>query len=514
MDPISPSNTIDNQAVAQGKIFKMPDTLVIIFFVAIAAAILTYFVPIGSFQTQDVSYVVDGVEKSRSVIDPNSFTYEVDDAGEPILKPVALFEGHGGVGFFNFAFEGLTSGSKWGSALGVIMFMLVIGGAFGIVMATGTIDNGILKLIDITQGKQGLFIPVIFVLFSLGGAVFGMGEEAIAFAIIICPLMIRLGYDGITTVMVTYVATQIGFASSWMNPFSVAIAQGIAGVPVLSGSGFRFAMWSGFTLLGLIFTMRYGAKVKANPAQSYSFHSDSYFRENQKEASLDSRFNLGDILVLLTIFATVAWIIWGVVTQAWFIPEIASQFFTMGIVVGLIGVLFKLNNMNINTVASSFKQGAATMLEPAVLVGCASGILLLLGGGDAATPSVLNTILSKAGEFIGQLPSVMSAWFMYVFQSVFNFFVTSGSGQAALTMPLMAPLADLVGVTRQVAVLAFQLGDGFTNILVPTSASLMATLGVCRVDWGQWLKFIWRFMLALFTVSSVIVISAHYLGFS
>lgn len=514
MDPISPSNTIDNQAVSQGKTIRMPDTLVIIFFVAIAAAILTYFIPIGSFQTQDVNYVVDGVEKSRSVIDPNSFTYEVDASGEPILKPVALFEGHGGVGFFNFAFEGLTSGSKWGSALGVIMFMLVIGGAFGIVMATGTIDNGILKLIDITQGKQGLFIPVIFVLFSLGGAVFGMGEEAIAFAIIICPLMIRLGYDGITTVMVTYVATQIGFASSWMNPFSVAIAQGIAGVPVLSGSGFRFAMWSGFTLLGLIFTMRYGAKVKENPTQSYSFHSDSYFRENQKQASLDSRFNLGDILVLLTIFATVAWIIWGVVTQAWFIPEIASQFFTMGIVVGLIGVLFKLNNMNINTIASSFKQGAATMLEPAVLVGCASGILLLLGGGDASTPSVLNTILSKAGEFIGQLPSVMSAWFMYVFQSVFNFFVTSGSGQAALTMPLMAPLADLVGVTRQVAVLAFQLGDGFTNILVPTSASLMATLGVCRVDWGQWLKFIWRFMLALFTVSSVIVISAHYLGFS
>ncbi|MGS0729599.1 AbgT family transporter, partial [Shewanella sp. 0m-11] len=124
------------------------------------------------------------------------------------------------------------------------------------------------------------------------------------------------------------------------------------------------------------------------------------------------------------------------------------------------------------------------------------------------------TILSAAGEFIGQLPSVMSAWFMFVFQSVFNFFVTSGSGQAALTMPLMAPLADLVGVTRQVAVLAFQLGDGFTNVLVPTSATLMATLGVCRVDWGQWLKFIWRFMLALFTVSSVIVIAAHYMGFS
>ncbi|WP_299807443.1 putative basic amino acid antiporter YfcC [uncultured Shewanella sp.] len=514
MNPVNSSNTLEDQPVTARVTWKMPDTLVIIFFVAIAAAILTYFVPIGSFQTQDVSYVVDGVEKSRSVIDPDSFAYEVDDGGKPVLQPVALFEGHGGVGFFNFAFEGLVSGSKWGSAIGVIMFMLVIGGAFGIVMATGTIDNGILKLIDRTRGNEALFIPVIFTLFSLGGAVFGMGEEAIAFAIIICPLMIRLGYDGITTVMVTYVATQIGFASSWMNPFSVAIAQGIAGVPVLSGSGMRFVMWAGFTLMGLIFTMRYAAKVKATPTHSFSYQSDNYFRDNLKDSKLESRFNFGDILVLLTIFATVAWIIWGVIAKAWFIPEIASQFFTMGIIVGIIGVVFKLNKMDINTVAVSFKQGAATMLEPAVLVGCASGILLLLGGGDASTPSVLNTILSKAGEFIGQLPSVMSAWFMFVFQSVFNFFVTSGSGQAALTMPLMAPLADLVGVTRQVAVLAFQLGDGFTNVLVPTSASLMATLGVCRVDWGQWLKFIWRFMLALFTVSSAIVIGAHYMGFS
>ncbi|WP_217274186.1 putative basic amino acid antiporter YfcC [Shewanella sp. VB17] len=492
----------------------MPDTLVIIFFVALAAALLTYIIPTGSFQTQEVSYLTEGIEKSRSVIDPSSFAYALDDKGEPQLAPVGLFEGNGGAGFFNFAFEGLVSGSKWGSAIGVIMFMLVIGGSFGVVMATGTIDNGILKLIDKTRGNEALFIPVIFVLFSLGGAVFGMGEEAIAFAIIICPLMIRLGYDGITTVMVTYVATQIGFASSWMNPFSVAIAQSIADVPVLSGSGVRVVMWGGFTLMALAFTLRYANKVKRDPEYSFSYHSDAHFRESQSKASLDCRFNLGDILVLMTIVATLVWVIWGVVSQAWFIPEIASQFFTMGIVIGIIGVVFKLNAMKINDIAISFKQGAATMLEPCILVGCAAGILILLGNGGPSEPSVLNTILNSAGNLIGQLPDALSAWFMLIFQTVFNFFVTSGSGQAALTMPLMAPLADLVGVTRQVSVLAFQLGDGFSNALVPTSASLMATLGVCRVDWGDWLKFIWRFMLALFVLSSVVVVGAHYLGFS
>lgn len=502
------------QAANSISTWQMPDTLVIIFFVALAAAVLTYFVPIGAFDTQEVSYLANGVEKSRVVVDPSSFQYILDEQGDPKLQPIALFEGGGGTGFFNFAFEGLVSGSKWGSAIGVIMFMLVIGGSFGIVMATGTIDNAILRLIDKTRANEMLFIPAIFCLFSLGGAVFGMGEEAIAFAIIICPLMIRLGYDGITTVMVTYVATQIGFASSWMNPFSVAIAQGIAGIPVLSGSGVRVIMWAGFTLMGLAFTMSYAKKIKQTPSLSYSYHSDAYFRDNQSKASLDSRFNIGDILVLLAIVATVAWVIWGVVIQAWFIPEIASQFFTMGIVVGSIGVIFKLNGMTINKVATSFKQGVGTMLEPAVLVGCASGILILLGGGGPTEPSVLNSILNSAGNVIGQLPNALSAWFMLLFQSVFNFFVTSGSGQAALTMPLMAPLADLVGVTRQVAVLAFQLGDGFTNVLVPTSASLMATLGVCRVDWGDWLKFIWRFMLGLFVVSSLVVVGAHYLGFS
>lgn len=507
--------TANTQAAPVAKTaMPMPDTLVIIFFVALLAAALTYLVPAGSFDTQTVTFVQDGVEKSRDVVDPDSFRYAVDEQGEPLLKPVPAFD-PAGKGFFNYMFEGLVSGDKWGSAVGVIMFMLVIGGSFGVVMATGTIDNGILRLIHHTQGREFLFIPVLFSLFSLGGAVFGMGEEAIAFAIIICPLMLRLGYDGITTVMVTYVATQVGFGASWMNPFSVAIAQGIAGIPVLSGSAVRVPMWIGFTLLGIAFTMLYARKIKKNPALSYSFATDAAFRDgDSNESEHQSRFNLGDILVLATITATMGWVIWGVVVKHWFIPEIASQFFTMGLVVGVIGVLFKLNGLTLNGMARAFKEGAATMLEPCLLVGSAAGILILLGKGGPTEPSVLNSVLAAAGGFIGHLPDALSAWFMLLFQSVFNFFVTSGSGQAALTMPLMAPLADIVGVSRQVAVLAFQLGDGFTNILVPTSASLMATLGVCRVEFSAWVRFIWRFMLMLLIAASAMVIGAHYLGFS
>lgn len=507
-DRMSQTHLQTQDHLASPKKWQMPNTLILIFLIGLMSAGISFLIPIGQFDKQEVSFVADGVEKTRTVINPESFRYITDENGELVYNPVQFFASGSDVGVMNFPFEGLVSSSS----VGVIMFMFIIGGAFGIVMRTGTIDNGILKLIDKTKGSESLFIPVLFLLFSLGGAVFGMGEEAVAFAIIIAPLMVRLGYDGITTVMVTYVATQVGFATSWMNPFSVAIAQGIAGVPILSGMTFRIVMWSAFTMIGIVFTMMYSKRIKANPQLSHSFQSDAYLRNNTEVNDQQVRWGLGDTLVVGAVVATMIWVVWGVIIHAWYIPEIASQFFTMGFVVAIIASIFKLNGMTLNDAADAFREGAAVMLAPALLVGCAKGVLLLIGGGTEE-PSVLNSILHSTGNAISGLPSAMAAWFMYVFQSVFNFFVTSGSGQAALTMPLLAPLSDIAGITRQVSVLAFQLGDGFTNIIVPTSASLMATLGVCRIDWGNWVKFVWRFMLLLFIIASVTVIGAHLVGF-
>ncbi|EMZ9691509.1 putative basic amino acid antiporter YfcC [Salmonella enterica] len=487
--------------------WAMPDTLVIIFFVAILTSIATWVVPVGMFDSQEVQYQVDGQTKTRKVVDPHSFRIVTNEAGEAQYHRVQFFTtGDERPGLMNFPFEGLTSGSKFGTAVGIIMFMLVIGGAFGIVMRTGTVDNGILALIRHTRGNEVLFIPVLFVLFSLGGAVFGMGEEAVAFAIIIAPLMVRLGYDSITTVLVTYIATQIGFASSWMNPFCVVVAQGI------SGSGLRIVVWIVATLIGLVFTLVYASRVKKNPLLSRVHESDRYFREQQDEV-VQRPFTFGDWLVLLVLTGVMIWVVWGVIVHAWFIPEIASQFFTMGVVIGLIGVIFRLNGMTVNVMASSFTEGARMMIAPALLVGFAKGILLLVGNGEAGEPSVLNTLLNSIAHGISGLNNAIAAWFMLLFQAVFNFFVTSGSGQAALTMPLLAPLGDLVGVNRQVTVLAFQFGDGFSHIIYPTSASLMATLGVCRVDFRNWLKVGASLLGLLFIMSSVVVIGAQMMGY-
>ncbi len=497
----------------QKKTWNMPHTFVIVFFVVLFSAILTFIVPVGMFQTEEITYTLNGEENTRTVIQPGSFEFLKDENGHLIRQGAALFKSGGETGFLNYVFEGLTSGDKWGSAVGVVAFILVIGGAFGIVMKTRAIEESLLSVISKSKGKEIFLIPILFFLFSLGGAVFGMGEEAIAFAFILAPMMVTMGYDGLTAVLITYIATQIGFATSWMNPFSVAIAQGVSGVPVLSGSGLRIIMWIVFTLIGIIFTWRHAVKVKKDPMRSLSYHSDQSFHSEEAKDQVSAKFSFGHILVLLTLLLGIIWIVWGVTERGYYIPEIATQFFTIGLVSGFIAIVFKLNNMRINDLATSFTEGAKDLLPAALVVGMAKGIVLILGGDSPDTPSVLNTALYGAGELIGDFPNMLSATFMYLFQSVFNFFVVSGSAQAALTMPLMAPLADIAGVTRQVAVLAFQLGDGLTNIIVPTSASLLGTLGAARVDWGIWAKFIYKFLLLLMAISIVFIMIAVVIGY-
>lgn len=487
------------------KKFQMPHTFVIIFCVVIFAAVLTLFIPLGKYDTKQISYMQDGVEKTREVIDPDSFEYVVDDSGHYVTNAAPLFgtEDTGRQGILNYVFEGMTTGDKSGSAVGIVAFILVVGGAFGIVLKTGAVDAGILQVIKMTKGKEIVLIPILTVLFSLGGAVFGMGEEAIPFVMIVVPMFIALGYDAITGIMCTYVATQVGFGTSWQNPFSLAVAQGIAGIPVMSGAWFRIPLWIIFTGTLCVFTMLYARKIKKNPRLSVAYETDETYRTEFHGNEEDRSFTTGHKLVLLTIVICMIWIVYGVVEKGYYIPEIASQFFIMGLVAGMIGVLFHLNDMSVNDIATSFAEGAEGMTTAALCVGMAQGIIIVLGGTDATQGTVLNTILYNISNAMQGLPAYFSAWFMYIFQSVFNFFVVSGSGQAALTMPIMSPLADLVGVSRQTAVLAFQLGDAFTNIIVPTSGVLLGALAAARLPWGKWAKFQIKFQALLFVMATL-----------
>ncbi len=465
-----------------------PNTLVILFVLVTALALATPFLPRG--------YFAAGMPVSLA-------SFRAADTS----AHMQLFATGDDVGFLNFLFHGLTSGSATSAAVGVIALLFLVGGAFAVVNATGAIDRGLVRLIKVTGGQPALLLGSLFVVFSLGGAVFGMGEETIAFLALLLPLTTRLGLPRECAVMCTYMASQIGFGTSWMNPFSVAVAQGIAGVPVLSGAPFRLLVWSSFTLVGAIFTIRY-ALAHRQPVAESSVPASS----DASMADDANALNWADRTIMLAVLATVGWIVWGVTARGHYLPEIATQFFALGLFCGL--VAWADGRLRPNRIAELFSEGAQQLVPVALVIASAQGMLWLLGGTDLHSPSVLNAVLFVLARGMDQWPPLLAAEGMFLLQSVFNFFVTSGSAQAAITMPLMAGLSDLVGVTRQVAVLAFQLGDGLTNLLVPTSAVLMGVLGVARLNWVEWLRLVWRFALLLMAMGAGFVALAVVTGLS
>lgn len=478
--------------------FRPPDTFIILFAVAVLAWLATWLVPAGLFEAKG---------------DGTAITIETYTADAPSRAP--LFGTGEHVGFLNFLFEGLVSGDRYGATVGLMAFLLIVGGAFGIIMRTGAMEVALKGLLaGRTEGADWL-APLLFFLFSIAGAVFGMGEEAIVFVMILAPAFIRAGYDSLSAIVCTYVATQVGFATSWMNPFSVVIAQGIAELPILSGAGFRVGVWTLFTLLGALFTYQYARHIRRNPSRSRSHETDTSLTVgNEVEGESDSILTLGHMLILLIVLSGVAWIGWGVAAHQYYFPEIAAQFFTMGLAAALVAVLFRLNRMSLNDCAVAFREGAIQLAPAAIIVGFAKGIVILLGGDDPQSASTLNTVLFHMANLTEGMPATISAQAMFIIQSLVNLVVVSGSGQAALTMPLMAPLADLNGLDRQIAVLAFQLGDGLTNIICPASAALMGSLAVAKVDWTTWVAFFWKYMLGMVLLAILIMGVAVAVGYS
>lgn len=471
---------------------RTPDTLLILAAVALLVALAVTVVPPGRFAE------VSKLEGSRQV---TVALHSYERTGE--ARGVPVFAEGGEIGLLNLPFEGLVAGDKYGSAVGIVAFLLVLGGSFGVLMRTGAVDRTLTAFVARYQRQAVILIPGLFVIFSLCGAIFGMGEETIPFVLLLLPVFARLGLNAITVVLVTFVATQVGFATSWMNPFSVVVAQGVAGLPPVSGAGLRVAMWTVFTAIGAGLTLRYAMQqLHTQPAVAVS--APALANESASHA---------DRAVMLVLAATMAWVIWGVTQRQYYLPELAAQFFAMALAAGVIARLGRRPGLDANALAEAFRDGAAQMLPVVLIIGLAKALILLLGGTDPSQGSVLNTLLYQLAHSLEGMHSGLAAWLMLVVQSCINFLVPSGSGQAALTMPIMAPLGDLLGVSRQVAVLAFQLGDGLTNLLVPTSAVLMGVLGAARISWITWARFILIWMAWLMSLASAFVLVAVWIGY-
>ena len=433
---------------------RIPNTYVLVFAILAMIALSTWLIPGGKYDT----HLVNG----KQLINPATFHYiESKPQGLAALM-MAPIKG--------FAEAGL-----------IIGFILIVGGAFAVLHKTEAIDamiKSIAKAHSRSPFVQAALIPMFITLFSLGGATFGMNEEAIPFILIFVPLALALGYDTITGVSIPFLGSQVGFGAAFLNPFNVGIAQGIAGIPVFSGMSYRLICWAVATLLTAGFMMWYAARIKRNPELSPTYLLDQVKRQ---ESHLDLNNFEGMTLkhkVVLWIFAgSLLGMVVGVVKFDWYIEQIAALFMVMGIVIGLIG------GLDSDELVGAFIQGAKDLVGTALVIALARGTMIL-----ARDANIIDTMLHGLLPLVQSSSPVFAAQKMFAIQTVINFFIHSGTGQASLTMPIMAPLADLVGVTRQTAVLAFQFGE-LTTPMIPTSGITVGVLALARIPWITWAKW-------------------------
>ena len=457
---------------------QMPHTLVIIAVIIAIVAVATYIIPGGAYET-----TVN--ESGKTVVVNGTFKYIQS-------QPQNIFN------VLQAPIQGIVEGAE------IIAFLFIVGGAFNVISKTKAIDFGILRIVEIFKGKEILVLPILIFMFSLGGATFGMSEESVAFIAILLPLVLALGYDSIVAMCVTYLACNLGFSSAMLNPFTVGIGQSIAEVPLYSGVEYRTIIWFITTAVGCAFIMIYAMKIKKNPKLSPVFESDQIKHEKLKDIQSESEeFTTSHKIIVLSLFIGIGIIVYGVLKLEFWIPEIAGIFLAVGLISGIVGKLEP------NEMASAFTEGAKDMIGAAILIGFARSIMII-----AQNANIIDTILFNLSNAIGHLPSLIAAYIMLPIQMFINFFVNSGSGQAALTMPILAPLGDLVGISRQLTVLIYQLGDGFSNAMFPTSGVLIACLGIAGIPYGKWLKWIIPLQIILFICSLGFITVATLIGWA
>jgi len=487
--------------------FKVPNTYVIIFAVLLLCAVSTWLVPGAEPQTWQV---------------------------------------------FSALYEGFSQQA------GIIAFVLIIGGAFWVVNSTKAVDAGILKFIGRARrlerfslfrkiGVGNIIIVLIMLLFGLFGAVFGMSEETIAFVAVVIPLAKSLGYDEIIGVCMVYVAAHVGFAGAMLNPFTVGIAQGMADLTLFSGIEYRTVCWVILMLVTIVFVLWHASGVRrGNLYSGLAVYSGSDTTVETQPAGRASWLCFAAIMVVLTLFSAfysssceikvgqlsekVTWLLWaaealfaffsvialknsrqmfilnllmftivymvvGVMGYGWYLPEICALFMSLAIAAGISA------GYSADNIAKTFIDGAKDIFSAALIIGFAAGIIVILKNGK-----VVDVMLGTMAESLQGSGKAGALGIMYGIQTFINVFIPSASAKAAVTMPIMAPFSDMIGVSRQATVLAFQFGDGFTNMITPCSGVLMAVLSVAKIPYERWFGFIWKFILALILIGFLLLL--------
>lgn len=460
------------------KKLKVPHVYVLLIAIILVCSALTYIIPAGNYEMM----TIETESGTRDVVDPS--TYHNTES-----TPVSLMQ------FLSSIPRGMNESA------GIIFFIFIVGGSFGVLQDTGAIEAGLGKLTRIFAGKETLLIPVIMIAFAFAGSVIGMAEETLPFIPIMVSLCIALGFDSMTGTAIVLMGAGAGFAGAFMNPFTVGVAQGIAELPLFSGMGFRIVVFVVMVGIAIAFVMRYAGKIKKNPQLSSMYEIDKAREDNLDLGNLHE-FGGREKAILLVFVIAIVLLVYGVITYGWYFNEISALFLGMAIIVSLIG------RMGFNGFAESLGKGMAAVAAGALIVGFARGILVVLTDGN-----IIHTILYAAANMLSTLPSAITAVGMYIFQCLLNFIIPSGSGQAAVSIPILAPLADMVGVTRQTAVLAFQLGDGISNIFTPTSGYFMAGLALAKIPWTKWAKWILPAIIIQYVAGAIFVVIAQTMSY-
>lgn len=455
---------------------RMPHTLTLLFFMMVAALVATWVVPQGSFDTEVT-------ETGREAVVPGTFEVAAE---RELLNPWELFR---------------AVPRAFSDAQDIIFFLFIIGGVLAIIRATGAIDALLGRLLERFGRRPGALIFSVIFVFALASSAMGASAEYIPFVLILAALCRDLKMDTMTAVGMIVAGYGIGYGVAAFNPYTVVIAQGIAEVPTYSGWEVRMGLLLPFVFVGFHHVWRYSRKVQADPTASlvYDVEPPDLGEPDRGYPAM----NLGHVAILAGFVLALGIAVWGIATRGWYLIELGAAFLVLGVLAAAIG------RIGPSATGKQFVKGAAELTETALLVGVARGIALVMEDGQ-----ILHTIVHGMSLPLSYVGPELSAVGMLLMQSVLNFFIPSGSGQAFVTMPLMAPLGDLVEVSRQVSVLAYQFGDGFANMIVPTNAVLMGILGMAAIPYDRWFRFCLPLLLKLIAAAAVVMVAAVALGFS
>lgn len=464
--------------------FKVPHTLVVLFTMVVLAQILTYLIPAGSFDRVET-------DAGRMQVVPGSFhlTPEI-----PALSPLAF----------------LTALPKgFSGAHTIIFFVFIIGGAFAVLRSTGAVDAGMGALLRRWGNQPFWLVAGGTTLFAVGSSTVGFGEEYYPFVPVLISMTLALGFDRLTAIAMIMIGYGTGFGAATINPFTTLIAQDIAGLDPASGLWYRLVLFFVFVPIGIHHVWSYAKKVKRDPAASFvadvsvpddvSIPSREYAEAMGDQAPMTAKQKL----ILFVVGIAMVILIYGMTMWHWGLDEMQGVFVALMLIIAIIA------RISPDRVAVLFGTGAASFTSVALLIGVARGIQVVLDEGG-----VVDSMVYGISVPLQELPGALSAVGMFFVQSLANFFIPSGSGQAFVTMPIMAPLADLVGVSRQVAVLAFQFGDGFSNILIPTQYVLIGILAMAGIPYDRWLRFIVPFMVKITIAGSIALAVAVWIGYT